>query len=172
MLRVRDALPRDIRAIAEINVRGWQAAFRGLFPDEYLDASDPSNREAVVSEILSRRPRHHVAVATEDEQVVGYMMLGPPRADDLDPDRVHELLALYIEPDRIGTGLGRILMDYALNLLHTGGWDDAVLWTLRDAERTCRFYETAGWSRDGAERIEEIPSGNPVVLVRYRIHLR
>ncbi|MFQ5968561.1 MAG: hypothetical protein ACE5MI_13285 [Acidimicrobiia bacterium] len=46
-----------------------------------------------------------------------------------------------------------------------------MLWTLRDAERTSRFYETAGWSLDGAEKVEEIPEGNPVVQVRYRIDL-
>lgn len=165
-------MPEDVRAITEINVRGWQVAFRGFFPDDFLDAMDPKDREPVVIDMVGKGPPHHVAVAVQGGAVVGYVMLGPPRAQDLDPSRVHELWALYIEPDRIGTGLGRTLMDHALTHLHTGSWDYAVLWTLRGAQRTSRFYEAAGWYRDGAATVEEIPAGHPVSLVRYRIQLR
>ena len=63
------------------------------------------------------------------------------------------------------------LMDHALDHLHTGAWDFAILWTLRDVERTCRFYEAAGWYRDGEEKVWEIPKGNTVSLVRYRFDL-
>ena len=62
-------------------------------------------------------------------------------------------------------------MDNALQYLRNGEWAYAVLWTLQDAQRTSRFYEKAGWYLDGAERTEEIPEGNPVVEVRYRIDL-
>jgi GNAT superfamily N-acetyltransferase len=171
MLEVREATPADVSAIAEINVRGWQVALRHLLPDEFLDAMDPDEREPFVEEMVRSGHPHHIAVAVEEDRVVGYVMLGPPLTEDLDASRIHEVYSLYIEPDRIGTGLGRKLMDHALEYLRAGGWDYAVLWTLRDAERTSRFYETAGWFLDGAEKVEEIPEGNPMAEVRYRIDL-
>jgi len=171
MLEVREATPADVSAIAEINVRGWQVAFRHLFPAEFLDAMDPEEREPLIEEMVRRGHPHHVAVAVEEDRVVGYVMLGPPLTEDLDASRIHEVYSLYIDPDRVGTGLGRRLMDHALEYLRVGGWDYAVLWTLRDVERTSRFYEAAGWFLDGAEKVEEIPEGNPMVEVRYRIDL-
>lgn len=171
MIEVRAAASEDVSAIAEINVRGWQIAFRHLFPNEFLGAMDPKAREPFVNEVVGKGPTYHVAVAVEGDDVVGYVILGPPLAEDLDASQVHELYSLYIEPDRIGTGVGRLLIDHALKYLHAGGWGYAVLWTLRDAERTSRFYEKAGWSLDVAEKVEEIPEGNPVVQVRYRVDL-
>jgi ribosomal protein S18 acetylase RimI-like enzyme len=172
VVRVRTATPEDVSAISDINVRGWQAAFRGLFPDEFLDAADPRNRDSIFAERVTKGPPHHAAVAVGgDDEVVGFVILGPPGAEDLDPTRVHELWGLYIEPERFGTGVGRMLMDHALGRLHAGGWDYAILWTLRAVERTCRFYEAAGWYRDGEERVWELPEGNPVDLVRYRFDL-
>jgi ribosomal protein S18 acetylase RimI-like enzyme len=156
--------------MSAITVRGWQAAFRGLFPDDFLDAMDPTSRESAFAERVTCRPSHHCAVAI-DPEVVGFVGLGPPEAENLDPSRVHEIWGLYIEPERIGTGVGRIVMDHALDHLRSGSWDYAVLWTLRDVDRTCRFYEAAAWYRDGQEKVWEIPEGNPVTLVRYRFDL-
>jgi L-amino acid N-acyltransferase YncA len=136
MLEVREATPADVSAIAEINVRGWQVAFRHLFPDEFLNAMDPEEREPLIEEMVRRGHPHHVAVAVEEDRVVGYVMLGPPLTEDLDASRIHEVYSLYIDPDRIGTGLGRNLMDHALEYLRAGGWDYAVLWSLRDVERS------------------------------------
>lgn len=170
-VRIRDATSADVPAISEINVQGWQVAFRGLFPDDWLDAADPRDRDVVFAERVGKGPPYHAAVAVDDERVVGFVMLGPPESEDLDPTRVHELGGLYIEPDRIGTGIGRLLMEHALDYLRTGGWKSAILWTLRDIDRTSRFYEAAGWYRDGAEREWEMPEGNLVVLVRYRFDL-
>lgn len=169
MVRVRTATPEDVSAISEINVGGWQVAFRGLFPDEFLDGLDPRDRDSAFAERVTDAS-HHAAVAIDDE-VVGFVGLGPPEAEDLDPIRVHEIWGLYIQPERIGTGVGRILMDHALDHLQTGGWEYAILWTLRDVDRTCQFYEAAGWHREGEEKVWEIPEGNPVTLVRYRFDL-
>ena len=36
-MRIREAEPKDARAIAEIHVRSWQAAYRGQLADDYLD---------------------------------------------------------------------------------------------------------------------------------------
>lgn len=171
MVRIRLAKVEDVSAISEINVRGWQSAFRELLPGDFLDSLDPRDRDAAFAERVTAGPPHHTAVAVDGDEIVGFVGLEPPDGDDLDPSRVHEIWGLYIEPQRFGTGLGRILLDHAIDHLQAGPWEYAVLWTLRDVERTCRFYEAAGWYRDGREDIWEIPKGNPVNLVRYRFDL-
>jgi GNAT superfamily N-acetyltransferase len=157
--------------IAAINVRGWQAAFRDIIPNDFLDRMDPEERQSFVGRMIRTGDPYHVAVAEDDGEVVGYVMLGPPFGEDLESFAIHELYSLYIEPNRIGTGLGRSLMDHALEYLRNGDWDGAVLWAFQDARRTSRFYEKAGWYLDGAEKTEEIPEGTPVIQVRYRFDL-
>ncbi|HUG74354.1 MAG TPA: GNAT family N-acetyltransferase [Acidimicrobiia bacterium] len=169
MVRVRTATSDDVPAISDINVRGWQAAYRGVFPDEFLNAMDPRRRHAAFA-VAVTSTGHHTAVAFDDD-VIGFVGLRPPEPEDGDPDRVHEIWGLYVEPTRIGTGVGRELMSHALDYLSAGGWEHAILWTLRDVARTCRFYEVAGWHRDGAEKVWDLPEGNPVTLVRYRFNL-
>ena len=134
MIRVRTATPEDVSAISEITVRGWQVAFRELFPDEYLDALDPRDRDAAFAERVKNAPPNHAAVA-EDDEVVGFVGLEPPEDEALDPNRVHEIWGLYIEPEWIGTGVGRILMDHALDHMQRGSWEHAILWTLRDVDQ-------------------------------------
>jgi GNAT superfamily N-acetyltransferase len=170
MVSVRVATPGDVPVICQINVQSWQAAFRGLFPDEFLDSLDPKDREPAFAERLTGDPPHHAAVAIDGE-VVGFVALGPPDDEDLNANRVLELWGLYVDPDRVGTGTGRILMDHAIDHLRAGGWDYAILWTLRHVDRTRRFYEAAGWYPDGEEKTWEIPKGNAVSLVRYRFDL-
>ncbi len=42
--RIREAVPKDARAIAEIHVRSWQAAYRGQLTDDYLDGLTVDDR--------------------------------------------------------------------------------------------------------------------------------
>ena len=42
---IRPAIPADARPIAEVHVRTWQEAYRGIVPDAVLDALDVDDRE-------------------------------------------------------------------------------------------------------------------------------
>jgi GNAT superfamily N-acetyltransferase len=171
--KLSPARPEDAASIAELNVRSWQASYRGVFPDAFLDEMKPREGQLEwLADVLAERSSFHTTVADNGGDVVGFAILGPVRDSDLDTSTVHELYSLYVEPDRVGTGVGRLLMDDALRYLRRGQWTAATLWTLRDVMRTKRFYEAAGWSPDGTDKTEEIPAGNPVVQVRYRIDLR
>ena len=46
-MRIRTANTDDAAAIAEVHVRSWQAAYRGVFPDDVLDGPDGSTGEVV-----------------------------------------------------------------------------------------------------------------------------
>jgi hypothetical protein len=44
VLSVRAATPDDAAAVAGVHVRSWQAAYRGLIADAYLDGLNPDDR--------------------------------------------------------------------------------------------------------------------------------
>lgn len=80
------------------------------------------------------------------------------------------MYALYVRPERIGTGVGRALMDALLARAESDGRASLLLWVLRENGRARRFYEKAGFAPDGAEEPFEV-DGVAVPEVRYRRRL-
>jgi hypothetical protein len=46
MVTIRRATINDAARIAETHVRSWQSAYRGLFPQDYVDSLDRAQRQA------------------------------------------------------------------------------------------------------------------------------
>ena len=67
-------------------------------------------------------------------------------------------------------GVGRALMDAALDDLRERGYTAAVVWSFADNDRANAFYERMGFARDGAERSNAVWAHIPEV--RYRRSLR
>jgi GNAT superfamily N-acetyltransferase len=102
-------------------------------------------------------------------RIVGFSGFGP----SFDEDRTNatgEVYAIYIEPELIGTGLGRDLFARTQEELRARGFDRATLWVLEANEPARRFYEKAGWRADGALKQERIDCDNRPV-VRYAAEL-
>ena len=114
---------------------------------------------------LLAMPDLALLVAEEDGQVVGYTGCGSSRDEDVGDD-VGEVRSMFVTPSSWRGGVGRALMNAALDELRDRGYSTAIVWSFTANDRANRFYESFGFERDGAERIEErfadIPS------VRYR----
>lgn len=164
---IRPATPDDAAAISDVHVRTWQAAYRGVLPQDYLDGLDPSQREAGWRRLLSERPPREATLVTEvDGQIVGFANVGPSRDEDA-AESDGELRAIYVDPDRWDSGAGRELMIAGLDALHAAGFQQAILWVLIQNERARRFYEAGGWRADGAAKQED-SFGVQVSELRYR----
>jgi GNAT superfamily N-acetyltransferase len=158
-MRVRDAVPDDAEAIARVQVRSAQDGFAGIFTAEALASLDPGPRVALWRERLP-------LVAEEEGEIVGFAHVGPS-----DEEPVGEVYRLFVLPERWGTGVGRALMERALEQLRAAGFAEATLWVHQDNPRARRFYEAGGWRLDGAEKeLEQFDIR--VTEVRYRISLR
>ena len=168
-VRLRDALPADAAAMADLNVRAWRAAFAGLVPEALLAGQRTEPRVRYWQEHLPSRPPERTWVAERDGRVVGLTHLGPSRNPDA-PDAA-ELYGMYVEPEAVGTGAGRALMEAAMEWFRSGPWAEAILWTLPGDHRAARFYRAWGWAPDGAEKTGHTPLGD-LDEVRYRIALR
>jgi hypothetical protein len=69
---IRKAAVEDAAAIAMVNVRSWQIAYRGMMPDSFLDAFDVETRR-LVWHVLTLRPDRDVFVCeNKDRNVVAF----------------------------------------------------------------------------------------------------
>lgn len=171
----RRATIADAAAIARAHAEGWHWGYRGLLPDDFLDGLlEPASlafREAFWLGLLSEQPSAlSVWVSEQGDRIVGFCQSGPSRDSDAGPD-IAEIGALYLVPEAAGKGIGHQLFTLAVDGLRESGYTRATLWVLDGNARARRFYETAGWRPDGAEKTEPGP-GVPLPQVRYRKNLR
>ncbi|MDE3062338.1 MAG: GNAT family N-acetyltransferase [Acidobacteriota bacterium] len=151
---LRPAEPRDALGLARVHVRSWQAAYRGLIADEYLDRLRAEDRAARYdfSHVDPLKP--HTTVAIEGDKVCGFVTVGPAR--DAAMKNFGELLALYVDPDRWKRGVGGALVRAGRERLMEQGYRNAYLWLLSGNLRAGRFYVRDRWIRDGTQRMEVV----------------
>lgn len=157
-MTVRRATEADADAIAAVHVRTWQEAYRELFPPAQLDAI------AVEPRALAWRTQLAGQVtAFVDEDLTGFASVGPSR----ERGAAGEVYALYVLPERWGSGVARELLAAAAAELRAQGFAEATLWVLAENPRARAFYESCGWAADGKTRTA-VHLGVEVAELRYR----
>jgi GNAT superfamily N-acetyltransferase len=164
-MQIRRADPADAIAVAQVHVRSWQAAYRNLLPDDYLDQLRPEGR-AEKYEFASVDPRMpRTIVAVEGSLIHGFATTVPARDPDL--PLCGEIYALYVDPSQWGRGLGVALLSAARAHLFQSGFRKAALWVLTGNVRADHFYRMDGWAPDGLSRTDTV-WGVVVDEVRYQ----
>jgi ribosomal protein S18 acetylase RimI-like enzyme len=149
MMQLRAATPEDALEVARVHVRGWQIGYRGLLPGDFLDGLSAEDRAARYTFGSSDPHDPSTIVAVTGSSIVGFATIGA--ADD-DTPGAGELLALYVDPDWWGRGIGHALLAEAREQLVQRGFAEAIVWVLRGNERAMRLYRNDGWVADGKER--------------------
>jgi GNAT superfamily N-acetyltransferase len=150
---VRAAVAQDVAEIARIQIDTWRTAYRRLLPAAVLAAATPERATAEWAAAVLRppSPRHRVLVARDQEWTVGFVAFGPAEQDD-DPLGTGVLHTLLVEPRWGRRGHGSRLLAAAVDHLRGDGATRAVVWLVEGDVASTRFYESAGWERDGAVR--------------------
>jgi ribosomal protein S18 acetylase RimI-like enzyme len=156
---IRPAQPADAMAVAGVHVRSWQAAYRNILPDDYLDQLHPEDRAAKY-DFANRdplKPRTIVAVEAGMNPsihtfatIMGFATTMPVTDTDM-PDN-GELCALYVDPQQWGKGIGVALVSAARAQMFERGFRKAILWVLTGNVRAERFYQNDGWAADSVRR--------------------
>jgi GNAT superfamily N-acetyltransferase len=173
---VRPARPEDSEALGRVHIAAWQAAYRGLMPDDFLDELNPAARAKRWRAALLEGPGDGrylaegfealtLVIEGDNGQVAGISVVGPPRRAE--PSCVGELWMINLEPAAWGRGLGTQLLGAATDELRGAGYVEAVLWVLAGNSRARRFYEREGWRPDGTELTDDA-RGFPITELRYR----
>ncbi|MGW7684740.1 N-acetyltransferase family protein [Kribbella sp. NPDC054772] len=150
VVRIRDAVPGDADALAELHARS-RAAYYGAGGHDVPAVPDEKYRETWRQMVADSRLV--VLVAVLDDDIAGVITLDangvfPTNAPN--ETRVR-LVGIFVEPDRWSSGVGTALMERFVSIARQA---DAVgevdVWERNS--RAIRFYERHGWTRDGTSR--------------------
>jgi ribosomal protein S18 acetylase RimI-like enzyme len=165
-LTIRHAQIGDADRIGAIQVGAWQATYRGVMPDAYLDGLDVDDRAAYWRrQVQALLPGQRLKVIVDDGVVVGFAAAGPEH--DGRAAGIGELYAINLDPQVWGRGLGRALLRDVTAELVGLGYREAVLWVVPHNDRARRFYESEEWRDDDVRRDDEV-FGVVVPEMRYR----
>jgi ribosomal protein S18 acetylase RimI-like enzyme len=137
-----------------------RAAFTALLPAGHRFPEPQPER--VLASLSS--PDLSLLVA-DDGELAGFTACGTSRDSDVRSD-VGEVWSFFVAPERWRSGVGRTLMVAALDDLRGRGYSQATVWSFAANERANAFYEAHGFTRDGAERREQVWAD--ILEVRYR----
>jgi ribosomal protein S18 acetylase RimI-like enzyme len=164
---IRRATPNDARAIAEVHVKSWQAAYRGLLPDDFLRNLSVERREEQWRRGLQNPEQ--VLLVYEQERIVAFCGFAPSRDEDVDKTNVAELGTLYALESVWNQGIGRALWQEAIQLMREKGFSEVTLWVLKGNERAINFYERQGMVFDGTTKTEQVNQSHELHELRYRM---
>ncbi len=167
-MHIRPFCEEDTDAAAAVLVRTWQAAYRGMIPDDYLNGLSIEARAERLRKQLDEEgfwQNTRILLLCDGENVVGVAGFGPYWGGDL-PLGMGEIGMLYLLPAYWGRGEGSRLLNEALRHLKEQGYKRVALWMLKDNARARKAYERAGFRADGKTKVIGF-GGAPVVEARY-----
>ena len=150
-MNIGPATLEDAFGVAQVHVRSWQGAYAGLMDAEFLERLSVDERAIRWRDIL-QKAESQTFVARQGASIVGFVSFGKCR-DEGAPEEQGEIWALYAQPEVWGQGVGRTLLERAMQELRFRGYVGTSLWVLSRNERAVRFYEAFGFKRiPGSEK--------------------
>ena len=142
-LIVRAGESGDAPALARLQCAAWRRAYAELLPAEVLDEFAPERRLPLWKSLLASPESAIVQVALQpDEAPCGVIWMR--RTAVAGATYAAEIIAIAVDPDRQGRGVGRCLMAAAAEVLSALELPDVYLWVYRDNHRARGFYEALG----------------------------
>ncbi len=164
---VRPATIDDAPGIARVHARSWQAAYRGIVADAFLESlSDDAWVERWRTIFTEPRAGARTVVSVEGGEVTGFSRIGPVRDPDPPGPGWDEIYAIYLDPRAWGSGVGSALMVETMGTV-AEGVPGVSLWVFRDNARARAFYARHGFEPDGLAQDITI-DGQDLSEVRYR----
>jgi ribosomal protein S18 acetylase RimI-like enzyme len=146
---LRPLRPGDAPDLVEVFVQAFQHGYTEVLPADVLATVAP---DTVAGWFARWAASLSTIVAEVDGVPAGFVRYGD---DDEEPDpTAGYVAALYVHPDASGAGIGRRLLDHAMDSLTDRGRTAVSLWVFRDNERARGLYDRAGFEPDGTEMVD------------------
>lgn len=153
----------DKMKISKILEEGWRYAYRGIAPQDFLDNIPRgywSNR--LETEGM------YTMVCINDGEYIGTSSFCKSRIEK--DEESGEVISIYLLPEYIGKGYGKIIMDTVINELRKECYKKVFLWVLVENKKARHFYENYGF--EACEDYKEVKIGGKALMaVRYVITL-
>ena len=138
-MNIRAIRPEDSRlAVSRIYEESWRWAYRGIVPRQYLDAIPAGHWAAFLDS-----PGIFTLVADDGGELVGTASFCASRFADY--PGMGELVSLYLLPRCAGKGIGKALMDAAVQRSGIHGLQPHIPLGAGGQPPRRRFYEKAGF---------------------------
>ncbi|MFL0670528.1 MAG: GNAT family N-acetyltransferase [Erythrobacter sp.] len=148
---LRDALPDDAAALAELGRASFCAAFEHLYAPADLSAflGQVYTPAAVAEEIADPAIFHQLAADEASGALTGFIKLKHPGGYPGYSDAANPITLgqLYTAPGRTGEGIGAALMDWALAQARTKGADAVQLSVWSENFGAQKFYQRYGFAK-------------------------
>lgn len=146
LMIIRQAKRSDIENIASVQVSSWNTTYRGLLPDEIIDARTVESRienmtthwKGFEGDLVSRI----VLVAENDtKEIVGFAAGGDIFHSGYSYDS--EGYAFYVLEEYQQQGIGTLLMDELVTFLVSMNFKSMIIWVLEE-NPACEFCAKLG----------------------------
>ena len=163
---IRPARPADGEAIARVHVDTWRDAYAGILPTDYLVKRVRFGARQALWKlgVAPSRSRMDETLVAEVAAVVGFISFGNARHAR---GRVGEIYALYVQPDMQGQGLGRSLVEVALDRMFAAGFEQVDVEVLA-ANPSRHFYAALGATIVGQGTHRFAGERLPVIYYRWQ----
>ncbi len=148
---IRELTPERCDGKGYVHYQAWQETYRGLMDDRILDGQTLEHCQ----KIAHQYPQNTLVLLdrAENDQVVGFACYVPEAREIVSVPGASEVSALYLLEKYKCLGLGRRLMEAALERLPH---PTAALFVLKGNERAIGFYEHMGFRFTGQELTGQI----------------
>lgn len=139
---IRNVKKEDIPEIVDIQITGWQTAYKGIIDNSFLNSM---NREERINQRYEDYNKGGFIVAELDKEIVGFCRFTNSNAFSIETPEVDcELLALYVKPNLKNNGIGTKMFQYVLKEFKYQNKTKMILWCLKDNFPSRNFYEKMG----------------------------
>lgn len=166
-MNIREANINDAEGIANVHVKSWQAAYRGIMPKDYLLSLSVKEKIETWLKSLSEKSLGINLVIEKNKEIIGFCVFGPARDNDLKYHNVGELVALNILPSYWGNGYGTRMINYVFNKSKLREWQALYLWVLKQNERAIAVYKKNGFILEGSQKSSTKLTGHELHEIRY-----
>lgn len=159
---VRAATPADCAELADLHAASMRRAYRGILPDDSLDAGLRAERLAAWTERLGRSGGAVTLVAESGDALVGLAHV----VCDADPEWGSLLESLHVAPSVVGRGIGAALFDAVAEHVEAEAVGRGLyLWVYEANIDACRFYDRLDGRVSGSKVADD--GGGATPSLRY-----
>lgn len=140
MLKIRKRELQDSKELAHAIALVWNTTYKGIVDDEFLEGllKNEKESEEKLRNNINKQPNYYVL--TLDDKIIGWIYF------TLDSDKYKkaaEIHSLYVLKENQGKGYGKLLYDYAVNIILQKGIKKLIIGCL-EGNPSNDFYKHLG----------------------------
>lgn len=145
-MKIRRAKTSDAAALRELSEHAFRTAYSWYNTPEDMELYVREHFSAATIEKELADPSLYYLLAFEADELIGYTKLDLQTEALRDcGERPLEIARLYTKPERIGGGIGKLLVDAVADYAMQNGFDCVCLGVWQKNEKAVKFYKREGF---------------------------